>query len=89
MSRLPDDGATFSTGLRRPVNQKRIGAVKHGLNDVERAVVIIIGSNVKALLILKRGIAHGKRVMRHFNISRIITAVANGDDILWRPVPAL
>ncbi len=26
---------TFSTGLRRPVNC--LGAVKHGLNDVERA----------------------------------------------------
>ncbi len=34
---LPD-GARL-TGLRRPVNQKAIGAVKHGLNDVERLTV--------------------------------------------------
>ncbi len=68
---------------------KRHFIFQHRLNHIQCAfMIIIIGSVTGDLFNVFCGIVHRKGITRHFKHLCVIAAVANGDDILWRQIPA-
>ena len=66
------------------------GVVEDGLNDVQRAVVvIIIGGKTRHRLDAVGGVGHRERVFHQLEHFRIVSAVANGHARLRRDAPAL
>ncbi len=81
-------GRSEAPARKRSDVERRV-VVEHGLNHVQRALmVVVVGAVAADFFNALRRVAHGKRVFHQLQHLGIVAAVANADALLWGDFPA-